>query len=296
MKLWNEKFSPMLLAEIDKPFNSKDYIYEIKYDGVRVLVYVSPKKIKIINRNLNDMTYLFPELDVLKNKVTKKVIFDGEIISEKDGKPSFSKLQERLHLKNKSKIKKLSMEEPITLVAFDILYEDKNLIDLPLIQRKNYLNKYEDDDLFIKSFYVEEKGKELFKKIQKLDLEGIIAKKKNGKYYINTRCDEWTKIKNFKCEEFYICGYNIKKSEYVISILLGEYVNNKLMYVGSCSLSKKNPLYEKIINSKIIKNQFENYKDKGSFIKPIFKIKINYMERTKDNHLRQPFVKNEKPS
>ena len=62
------------------------------------------------------------------------------------------------------------------------------------------------------------------------------------------------------------------------------------MYVGSCSLSKKNTLYEKVIGSKIIKNHFDNYKDKGIFIKPIFKIKINYMERTKDNHLRQPFV------
>ena len=51
MSLWNEKFKPMLLAEINKPFNSKDYLYEIKYDGIRVLVYVSPKKIRIINRN-----------------------------------------------------------------------------------------------------------------------------------------------------------------------------------------------------------------------------------------------------
>lgn len=281
----------MLLAEIDKPFNSKDYLYEIKYDGVRVLIYVSPKGIKIINRNLNDMTNLFPEILKLKSKVTKKIIFDGEIVSVVDGKPSFGKLQERLHLKNINKINKLSKESPVTFIAFDILYEDKNLINLPLIKRKEYLNKYPDDELFVKSFYIEEKGKELFKKVKELDLEGIVAKKKNGKYYICARCDEWTKIKNFKCEEFYICGYTIKKSIYVISIVLGEYRNNKLFYVGSCSLSKKHPLYEKVINSKLIKNPFTDFKDNINFINPTFKIKINYMERTKDNHLRQPFVK-----
>lgn len=280
----------MLLSETPKPFNSKDYLYEIKYDGVRSLIYASPKGIKIINRNLNDMTNLFPELSIIKDKVTKKVIFDGEIISEVNGKPSFEKLQERLHLKNQKVIKEKSLINKVTYIAFDILYEDKDLTNLPLIKRKEFLNKYSNNNYFTKSFYVEEKGKKLFKEIKKLDLEGIVAKKKNGKYYINTRCDEWTKIKNFKCEEFYIGGYNIKKSTYVISILLGEFKNNKLFYVGSCSLNKKHPLYEKVINAKLTKNYFINYDVKGNFIKPILLIKINYMERTKNNHLRQPFV------
>lgn len=291
MNLWHKIFSPMLLTEIDKPFNSKDYLYEIKYDGVRCLIYVSPKSIKIINRNLNDTTNLFPELQCLKNIVKNKVIFDGEIICELNGKPSFSRLQERLHLKNNSKINKISQTNPVTFIAFDILYENKDLTDLPLIKRKEYLNKYLDNDNFVKSYYIKEKGKELFNQVKKLDLEGIVAKKINSKYYPNTRCDEWIKIKNFKCEEFYIGGYIVKKSKYVISILLGEYKDNKLIYVGSCSLSKKHFLYEKIINSKLTKNCFSNLNIVANFIKPKLKIKINYMERTKNNNLRQPFVK-----
>ncbi len=291
MSLWHKTFSPMLLNEIEKPFNSKDYLYEIKYDGIRVLIYVNSKEIRIINRNLNDMTYLFPELYALKNKVNKDVIFDGEIICTDNGKPSFSKLQERLHLKDKNKINNKVLTNPVTFIAFDILYENKNLINLPLIDRKKILNNYEDDNIFIKSFYIEEKGIELFKKVQKLNLEGIVAKKKKGKYYIDTRCDEWTKIKNFKCEDFYIGGYSIKKSMYVISISLGEYKNNDFYYVGSCSLSKKHPLYKDVINSKIVQNRFVNYNENINYIEPKLKIKINYMERTKDNHLRQPFVK-----
>jgi len=293
MSLWNMKFKPMLLAETSKPFNSKDYLYEIKFDGIRVIVYVSPSAIKIINRNLNDMTYLFPELVELKKKVTKKVIFDGEIVSEINGLPSFSKLQERLHLKDNSKIKYQAVNNPVTFIVFDILYENTDLTDKTLMDRKKILKSYEDDDLFVKSFYVEEKGIELFKQIKKLDLEGIVAKKKDGKYYINTRCDEWIKIKNFKCEEFYIGGYIENKSKYVISILVGEYVDNKFYYVGNVVLSKKNPMYEKIINSKIFSNPFVNYNENASFIKPILKIKVTYMERTKSNGLRQPFINNE---
>ena len=290
MNLWNQKFSPMLLSEIDKPFDSKDYIYEIKYDGIRALIYVDGKNLRIINRNLIDMTNTFPELDYLKNKVNKKVIFDGEIIAEVDGKPSFSKLQNRIHLKNNSLIKKLSISDPVTFIAFDCIYEDKNLTNLPLYKRKEYLNKYEDDNSFIKSIWIKEKGVNLFNKIKDLDLEGIIAKRYDGKYYINKRTDEWIKIKNYKTEEFFIGGYIIKKSKFVISVLLGEFIDNKLYYVGNMALSKKNKIYNELIKQNTSKNYFVNYKKDANFIKPLLKIKVSYIERTKNNSLRQPFV------
>ena len=290
MNLWNITFKPMLLKEVTKVFNSDKYLYEIKYDGIRVLVYVSPSILKIINRNLNDVTYLFPEMQELKNKVSKKVIFDGEIICEDDGLPSFSKLQERLHLKDKNKINISSTNNPITFIAFDILYENKALINKSLIERKKILEKYENDGLFIKSFFIENDGINLFKKIKKYKLEGIVAKRKDGKYYINMRSDEWIKIKNFKTEFFYIGGYNDNKSKFIISVLLGEYRNDLFYFVGKMSLSKKHVLYEKIINNIKIKSPFINYNGPEIFIKPIYKIKVSYLERTKNNNLRQPFI------
>ena len=75
MTLWkNNKITPMLLKEIDKPFSNSDYIYEIKFDGVRALIFVSPSYIKIQSRNKEDLTYLFPELQSLKKLVTTNVI------------------------------------------------------------------------------------------------------------------------------------------------------------------------------------------------------------------------------
>jgi bifunctional non-homologous end joining protein LigD/DNA ligase-1 len=294
MNLWNSNyFEPMLLSEVSKPFDSEDYIYELKYDGMRCLIFVSSSYFRIMNRHFKDITYLFPELRDIQKNISHKVIFDGEIICVVGGKPSFSKLQERIHLKNKSKINYQSLTNPVVFMAFDIIYDDKNLVDKPLLERKKILEGYEDNNLFVKSFFLEKEGIKLFKNVKKLKLEGIVAKKKDSKYYINTRSDEWVKIKNFREEDFLIGGYLEGKSQYVISLLLGEYRKGKFYYVGNVVLSKKNKLYDEVIKCKRWKNPFVNYDKGGIYIKPILKIKVSYIERTGGNNLRQPFVSKE---
>ena len=104
MSLWNKPFTPMLLKEIAKPFNSKDYLFELKYDGERALIFASPHKVIIKNRHNDDITSIFPELQTIKDIIKTKTIFDGEIVSFSKGYPSFSLLQQRAHLKNKIRI------------------------------------------------------------------------------------------------------------------------------------------------------------------------------------------------
>lgn len=294
MNIWkNRNWGPMLLKEADKPFNSKDYIYEIKYDGIRACIYVSPNSFQIISRNKIDMTNIYPELKSIQNLVDRDIILDGEIVSFKDNKPSFSKLQERNHLKNKDKIKKESINNPVTFIAFDILYYDKDITSLTLLERKEILNKIkENDELIISKFY--KNGIDLFKKIKKLDLEGIVAKKIDDSYEINKRTFSFIKVKNLKEEEFTVGGYEIKKGDY-ISLVLGELKNNKLYFVGKVSLTKNNNLYNKVINSKTIKKSpFINYDNKNTiYISNNIKCKVKYLERTKSNHLRQPIIKKE---
>ena len=290
MNIWkNKNWSPMLLQEIDKPFNSKDYIFELKFDGQRAIVFASPNEVIIKSRNYHDITYLYPELQSIKNLVNKNVIFDGEIVVFDNNKPSFQKLQERFRLKNKNTIKAYSEKMKVEFVCFDIIYEDKDLTNLDLMQRKEILSKYKDNDVFIKNKYIDEKGVDLFKKVVKLDLEGIIAKKKDSKYIINDRNYNWIKIKNLKSENFYICGYNEKKGSNVVSLLLGEIKNNKYYFVGKVSMAKKRELYNKIKKLNVKKKSpFIDYNEEGNYITPKFKCKIKYLERTKSNHLRQP--------
>ncbi len=291
MNMWKDRsFKPMLLKQIKKPFNDKDFIYELKFDGHRALIFVNNKNILVQSRNGKDITFLYPELESIKKIVNKNVIFDGEIICESDGKPSFKKIQTRSHLKDKNKIKKEMINNPVKFIVFDILYENKDLTNLNLLKRKEILNKYRDTDVFIKSKFIKEKGVELFKKIKKLKLEGIVAKNVNGKYHINKRTDDFIKIKNIERDKFYIGGY-IENKNNTISLLLGEYLDNKFMYVGKVIMSKNKNLYDKLKVKKKSKNYFDNYKDKGIFIKPELACYIEYLERTKSNSLRHPIYK-----
>jgi len=285
-----KKLKPMLLQEVDKPFNDKNYIYELKFDGIRAIIYVDKDEVLITNRHGVNITRLYPELQNIKKIVgNNKVIFDGEIITFDKGVPSFSKLQLRSHLKDINKINNLSKDLPVAFIAFDILYLNKDITDIKLIERKKYLKKFKDTDYFIKSkVYLD--GKKLFSKVKELNLEGIVAKEKNSLYIPSKRVHEWLKIKNFKVGNFIIHGYIKNKDKY--SLFLGEYKNNKLYYVGKVSVIEKNEILKKLLISKKINNKFINSNEKGIYVEPIYKIKVHYMERTEANMLRQPFVKN----
>ena len=283
----NKIITPMLLSESNKIPTSKNYIYELKYDGIRALIYITSNNIKIYTRNKIDITHLFPELIKLKEVIKRNVILDGEIICTKDGKPNFSKLLNRIRLKNKDKILSQSTWNRSTYICFDILYNDKDITNLSLLERKKILNKYKDNNIFIKSkiFY---DGKKLFKTIKKFNLEGIVCKDINSIYIPNTRTNNWIKIKNYITESFYIGGYTIKNNNQ-ISIYLGELINNKLNYVGKVFVSKKLKLYNKILNLKQSTNKFINLEENITYIKPTIKVKIRYIERTENNHLREAF-------
>lgn len=285
----NYDLRPMLLKEVAKPFDNSNYLYELKYDGIRILLYVNNLSIKCITRNGHDVSNLYPELASIKKLTySKNIIFDGEIVAFKNNKPSFSELQKRSHLKNKKKIEIMANEIPIAFIVFDILYENKNLTNLPLVKRKEILNKYPDTEVFIKSVCYDN-GLELFKKVKKLDLEGIVAKEKNSIYIPNKRVDYWLKIKNFKKEKFYIHGFII--GEFKMSLLLGEYHDKKLYYVGKASIMLNDPLAIILKKEKRVDCKFQNEHEKGEYIKPTRQILIHYMERTSDNHLRQPFIR-----
>lgn len=290
MSLWNKDIKPMLLGEVDEVFDSKEYLYEVKYDGIRVLVFVSKDKIVIRSRYGIDITGLFPEMKVLCKMVKDDVIFDGEIIMLDNNKVSFSKLQKRIHLKNKKTIEFLSKTNPVIFICFDVIYEGKDLINLNLLERKDILNEYKDNDVFIKSTYVIEEGTKLFNAIKKLDMEGIVAKKINSKYLVNERSDNWLKIKNYKGENFIILGYINKEESHVISLVLGEDLNKKIVYVGKVILGKKRSLADKILKMKKAKGVVE-IKDKDViYIKPEIKCFVKYLERTDNGLLRQPFI------
>ena len=178
----------MLLEEVNEPFNDKNFLYEIKFDGIRALIYVSKNSFKILSRNGTNLTNKYPELNKIQKLVgNHEIIFDGEIIATEGAHPSFSLLQKR------NKIKKITdkiiEEVPVTFIAFDILYDNVDLTNLSLDKRKKILGQYPDNSVFIKSRIYSD-GLSLFKMVKKIGLEGIVAKKRKSIYLFGKRTSD----------------------------------------------------------------------------------------------------------
>ncbi len=286
-------FSPMLLKEVEKPFDNENFLYEMKFDGYRATIHVNQNSINIFSRNKRNITSLYPELINIKNSIKEDCIFDGEIVLFKKNRPNFMKLQERSHLKEKIKIEKVSMESPVCFIVFDILYKKKDLTNKTLLERKKILETIPDSEYMIKTKYILKEGKKLFKKIQKNNLEGIVAKRIKSIYMPNLRTDDWIKIKNIKDEVFLIGGFINDSKLPTIRLVLGEYRNNQFCFVGKVTVGKKNPIFKKLQRQEQKKETpfFDLDEKEIIYLNPKIKVEVSYLERTKNNHLRHPEFK-----
>lgn len=272
----------MLLEEVNEPFNDKNFLYEIKFDGIRALIYVSKNSFKILSRNGTNLTNKYPELKKIQKLVgNHEIIFDGEIIATEGAHPSFSLLQKR------NKIKKITdkiiEEVPVTFIAFDILYDNVDLTNLSLDKRKKILGQYPDNSVFIKSRIYSD-GLSLFKMVKKIGLEGIVAKKRKSIYLFGKRTSDWVKVKNIHVDNFIVHGYLEKTNTY--SLLLGEYKNNKLKYVGKVSVNKRHEVMRKIKKSKKVNNSFVNFLEDAIYVEPTISVRVRYLEKHKSGALR----------
>lgn len=289
----SKNLKPMLFYE-GKLFNSEEYIYEIKFDGHRTIIYLDRNYINIRSRNNKDVTSLYPELNELKKLVKRKCILDGELIVLENGKPNFFKMQKRSLMTNTIRIKQESINNPVIFIAFDILYYDqKDLTNYPLIKRKEYLKKnVKENDYLIISKYVEYNGIELFKRIKKEQLEGIVAKRKDSIYQVNKRVHDWLKIKCIKEKDFYVLGIR-EENKKIKTIVIGSIKNNKLILNGQVNLPNKydQEFMKKFIKEHKIKKAYFDM-EHVIWLKLDLKCTIRYKEETQNNSLRHAvFVK-----
>lgn len=220
---------PMKAQLTDQPaFDSPDWVFEIKWDGYRAIAEINTSVNKLYSRNGLTFDKAYPKIfDPLK-AIKKRAIIDGEIVVfDEKGKPSFQKLQ---NYQNRDKY-------AIQYFVFDILeLEGKSLTNLSLIERKEILRNFLPESNVIKYCdHVEDEGKMLFKEMQKMNLEGMIAKKKNSKYYIGKRTSDWLKIKNVQSQEAVIVGFTNPKGarKYFGSLLLAVKNKGKLISIGN---------------------------------------------------------------
>jgi bifunctional non-homologous end joining protein LigD len=273
-----------------KDLDNKDFIFEPKFDGTRVLIYKSGNKIKLINRRDNNVTHRYPELKELWKNIKNDSVIDGELVTlGKNHQPDFNLLQKREQLEDESRINILSHESPATIFVFDILkLKDKNLINLPLMERKKILSQQIKSSSKIALTPFTKNGKGLWKKVQKIKLEGVMAKRSNSRYH-KTRDSAWLKIKNTKSIEAIIIGYTREKRR-ISALALGAYHKGKLIYIGKVAAG----LDEKTISHlsqelKPAKNRVSANSIRGiNFVRPKVVVEVKYLEVTHDLKLRAP--------
>ncbi len=240
MDLFEEKnIKPMLISEMKAPFNDPEWIYELKLDGIRCIAYLDSTT-ELRNKRNDRLLPKVPELSNLHRFAKERCILDGELVILRNGVPDFFELQKRTLTTNKLKLMLSSENYPACFVAYDILYrKDTSLLALPLLERKALLSETinEDPKLAI-SRYIAEKGIELFDLAKQQELEGVVAKKSNSKYYLDKRTKEWIKFKFLTDEDFVVCGY-IQKEKGITSIILGQYRGLELVYKGHVTFGVK---------------------------------------------------------
>lgn len=210
MSWFEEKIRPMLGVK-GKPFSSPDHIFEIKWDGTRAIAFVDldNERVRIQNRRLMEIGHRYPEFELL-DFVSENAVLDGEIVVFEGEKPSFYLLQQRDHVESKFKASILAKKIPANYLVFDVIYTETNgwLFKTPLEKRKEILSHITSETKRIALVdYVEGKGEELYERVSKAGLEGIVGKNKFSPYLAGKRSDFWVKIKKRNTGDFIIVGW-----------------------------------------------------------------------------------------
>jgi bifunctional non-homologous end joining protein LigD len=232
-------FKPMMAEIGAAPFDSADWVFEPKLDGVRTLVYLGMNSVKLVSRTGRDQTEQYPEFARIFERVTaENAVLDGEIVAQDaQGRPSFQRLQQRMNLASKSEVNRVRREVPVQLFVFDALWLDgRDLTGLPLTERRALL-----EDVVVPgkgidvTLFVPEHGTALWESAKERGLEGVIAKRANSRYQAGRRSGDWKKIKVLNRDEFVVLGWTPGQGGRGSSfgaLLLGARVDGALRWVG----------------------------------------------------------------
>jgi bifunctional non-homologous end joining protein LigD len=236
-----DNIQPMLATTGELPDDVARWALEVKWDGVRALVYVAGGRVRAVGRRGIDATNRYPELQALADLLPDQTaVIDGEIVAfDSEGRPSFERLQHRMHMDHPDT--RLIRQVPVHYVAFDLPYLSGHaLYDLPYQERRALL-----DDLELAAGPIEappylhggevEQVRELQDYTREQGLEGLIAKRLDSPYRPGRRVDFWRKVKNFRTQDVVIGGWKAGKGRReggVGSLLLGVYDGEALRFVG----------------------------------------------------------------
>ncbi|TCL66496.1 bifunctional non-homologous end joining protein LigD/DNA ligase-1 [Hydrogenispora ethanolica] len=293
-----QSIKPML-ASLAEPFDSPDFLYEIKWDGYRCLAFLEGST-RLQSRNGKEISHIFPELRQIHQRIRQPgVVLDGEIIAIRDQKPSFSQLQKRAQLRDAAQIRLISQKIPVVYVVFDLLYwNHQSLMQKPLLERRGRLEELMvPGDEWMVTSQIPEKGIAYFQTTAELGLEGVIAKQQDSLYYPGKRVKSWLKFKHKRRGIFIVCGYveNVSSRGELSSLLLGAYDEDILKPYGlvgtGFTVKELEAIHQELrtIRSSACPFGRPIQAPRGlSWTQPLVVCEVEYLELTDDGSLRHP--------
>jgi DNA ligase D-like protein (predicted ligase)/DNA ligase D-like protein (predicted polymerase)/DNA ligase D-like protein (predicted 3'-phosphoesterase) len=297
----HDEIEPMLSGAAEKPPDNNDYVHEMKWDGIRALIALEDGQVRIRSRNQNDITQKFPEL-LQADKAFRATcgLFDAEIVClDNTGKPDFKKVIHRLMSSGDNTIQKLSKTSPAYCYIFDCLYLDgRSLINDPLLKRKEWLKDAIKPETPYRLSEIVDDGVALFEAAKLHDVEGIMSKRKDGKYLPGKRSDLWLKIKVRNTVDCVIIGYNEGKGDRKSTfggLHIAEWADDKLLYRGKVGTGFDDATIKEIAKQvKALKETKKPITGKvmdektSTWVEPKLVAEISYAKITADKMFREP--------
>jgi bifunctional non-homologous end joining protein LigD len=212
-----------------------DWAYELKWDGIRALVTIHAGTVRVTSRNERDITAAWPELGTLAD-LAEDALLDGEIVALEHGRPSFERLQQRMHLRDPVRVERQQAANPVSVVVFDLLrLGDRSLLDEPYRRRREQLERLSLPRPAVLSPRFSD-GPATLQAARDQGLEGVVAKRLSSTYRPGTRTTAWVKTKIIKSLDVVVCGYTAgggRRAGRIGSLLLGVYDTDLVLrYAG----------------------------------------------------------------
>jgi bifunctional non-homologous end joining protein LigD len=292
------RLEPMLATIGDRPFSDPNWLFEIKWDGVRALAWIDDGALTLRARSGADITARYPELASLPAAISaRQVILDGEIAAiDSHGRSDFGLLQERMHVR--APAENLISRVPVVFFAFDLLYCDGyDLCRSPLIERKQLLQRLlHTSDRFRFSDHQLERGKEIFELAKQNGLEGIVAKRIDSSY-VSERSTSWVKLKVTQSLDAVVGGWTAARTTAIPlgSLLLGLYQGKKLRFIGHVGsgfdgkkLEEVSSKLKALASSSCPFDVVPETNEKPSWVSPTLVARVKFSGWTQEHALRHP--------
>jgi bifunctional non-homologous end joining protein LigD len=297
-----EQIVPMLAKLAPLPADDSGWAVEVKWDGVRAIAYCRPGRLELQTRNLNVVTDSYPEVRRLSRQIgARDTVLDGELVAfDEQGRPSFERLQQRIHQTSDAIVRRRMKSHPVTYVIFDLLFLDgRDLKDEPYTVRRELL-----EGLGLEGESWQTPGhsvghaKELLAAAAERELEGIVLKRLDSRYAPGKRTGSWLKVKNLGRQEFVIGGWlpgEGRRRNTIGALLLGyhdpEGEGGELRYAGKVGTGfSERDLEELLARLKPLErdsNPFGRKGPKGAHhVDPVLVAEVEYRELTGEGMIR----------